>query len=241
MIALLVQLVFSLIMLVDAWHRRLGWLWYLVILLPLGELYYFTRLFLKDPAFRCYRRGDFRLAKNLARAKRSFALNPSLDHRRLLAHAHLANSQPEEALELLEPFQHQHSEDLSFQVLLGKALLRTGRFQSAAQVLEPIVEKQPKALEFEAWLLVIAAYAGLGQKERVLEEMERLQLQHPRMRHQLSQAAYLAHYGERDRAREMLLNALETFRDFPKFLHWEHGFWAAEAKRMLRQKLPKPF
>lgn len=240
MIALIIQILFSMIMLNDALQRKVAIYWYLVILLPFGELVYFFKLVLRDPAFRRYRSGELKDGKNLVRAKRDFSMTPSLHNRRRLAEALWHTKAYDEALAILEPFAQQHADDLEFQVLFAKTLIATKSYERAIAILEPIVDKHPKTMDFDAWLFLIAAHAESGNQDQAMALMASLQESFPRMKHQLTMAAYLTKYGDAHGAHNVLKGALRTFDAFPAFLHWEHGFWAKEAKRMLRQKRPAP-
>jgi len=240
MIFVLLQVLFSLVMAKDAWQRRCRWHWYLIIALPFGELYYFFRLFLRAPEFRSYRTSGNKPAKQLEHAKRDFNLSASLHNRRSLAEALLAKGAPGEALNLLQPFEHQHGDDLAFRFLLGRAYLALGESGAAIEIFQKIVAANPKAFDFAVWLYLVAAFAQHGQLDRALESMAKLQTDYPRLKHQLTMAAYLARSGQVEKARDQLKEAIATYDAFPEFLHWEHGFWVGEAKRMLRDKRHLP-
>jgi hypothetical protein len=94
------QSAFSLWMLVDAARRGAGYVWYMIIMMPFGEVAYFFAVKIHDPEFAAFRRNAFSKPPSLDQLGFNAEHAPSFENRLMLAQGLHDNGRHVEAAEL---------------------------------------------------------------------------------------------------------------------------------------------
>lgn len=228
----LLQLAFSVWMLVDAIKRGAPWYWFLVILMPIGAVAYFFAVKVQDftPAAK---RLLVRPA-SLASLEDLVEQTPSLDNKVRLAQALHDRRKFERARELFAEVLERAPGDK--EALHGHALccLETGRRDDARDALERLVEAEFSFRDNQAVYDLGRIYWEDDRKDETVDLLRRAAtgtLLEPRVR----LVRYLLELDRKDEARTVLERAVLAYHRSPRFVRRRDRSWANRARRLLRQ------
>jgi hypothetical protein len=228
------MLALKLWMVLDAVRRRVHGLWYVVLLVPLGEIVYFFAVKLPDFGARPRPPEETGPKVSLSELEAAVADSPSFHNRVRLAWALLDQSQAERAITLFEQALGSHRSDKHAQLGLGYALLDAGQAERAASVLTALMERSFGYADYSAANALLEALERSGQDARAVELAELMAKDSRRLRHQLVVARQYARVQRRADAITLLRTALHDFEAQPELDRRRDGAAATEARTMLR-------
>jgi hypothetical protein len=236
----LLQTAFMIWMLVDAYRRGAEFYWYWIILLVpgIGAWVYFFAV--KVPS------GDFR---NLSLGG-VFHRGPSLDQLRFLAeqtptltnHLNLAQrlierrefaeAEPHVAAALKTEPEHGGA-----QYMLAQCQMELGRPREAVEVVQKLLQREPRWSNYRGWRLLIQARDEAGDGDGALESCRELARLAPTLEHNCVLAEHLIDQGQLLEAGSLLDRVLREYDFAPGPVRRRNGRWAGEARR-LQKRLP---
>ncbi len=229
--------VFKLWMLFDATRRRVHALWYLALLVPLGDVVYFFAVKLRD--FNVYPARPA-ASLQLLEVEREAEQSPSFRNRVRAAWALLEQERPEHAQRYFELALGSHPDDKEACFGLGLCQLGQGQWAATAATLGPLVERSLAFQDYEAALaLAEAAFrdrraaASYALLQRVIDDSHRLE-------HRLLLARYQLRAGARSEALATLQTALHAFEAKPELERRREGAIATQARSLLRTLEQQP-
>jgi hypothetical protein len=221
-------------MMVDALRRKADKQWYVIILLPFGEWFYFFSVKIHDPS--------------MARVKAFFKRTPktSLDDLRRDAHrTPSARNRLRYAQGLFDAGNAAEAEPVFTQIIerepthkdalygAGLARIELGDLRGAIKALHALVEQDPSFADFAAWLELADLLWKTGGRAEAVDEMEALIKRSPRARHRVTLAHYLIEYDKPAHARMVLERAIDEHGASNAFESKRDAQWITRAKRML--------
>lgn len=230
------MLAFKLWMVLDALRRHVHGLWYVVLLVPFGEVVYFFAVKLRDFGARPQPEqatSDQPTPPTLQELEQAVADSPSFHNRQRLAWALLDAGQPAKAIERFEQALSTHPKDKHAQLGLAYALLDAGQPEQAASVLTALMERSFGYADYSAANALLEALERSGQDARAVELSELMARDSRRLRHQLLVARQYARVQRRGDAIELLRTALRDFESQPELDRRRDGAAATEARRLL--------
>ncbi len=231
------MLAFKVWMVLDALRRRVHGLWYVVLLVPFGEVVYFFAVKLRDFGARARppeEGADQPTPQTLKELEQAVADSPSFHNRARLGWALLDAGQPEKAVERFEQALSTHPHDKHAQLGLAYARLDAGQPEQAAAVLTTLVERSFGYADYSAASALLEALERSGQDTRAVELSELMARDSRRLRHLLLVARQYARVQRRGDAIELLRTALRDFESQPELDRRRDGAAATEARRLLQ-------
>ncbi len=232
--------VFKLWMLFDATRRRVHLLWYLALLVPLGDVVYFFAVKLRD--FNVYPALPARASapRALLEAEREAEQSPSFRNRVRAAWALLEDERPERAQAYFELALGSHPDDKEARFGLGLCQLGQGEWAAAVVTLSPLVERSLPYQDYEAALALAEAAFRDRQATATYELLQRVIDDGHRLEHRLLLARYQLRAGVRAEALATLQAALHAFEAKPELERRREGAIATEARSLLRNLEQQP-
>ncbi len=225
---------FKLWMIVDAMRRRVHLLWWLLLMLPLGDWIYFFTIKLRDFNVRPGAPTPTDDAPSLDDLRRLESESPSFHHRARLAWALLAAGRPAEACEFFEKCLHTHSRDLDARHGLGRARLDAGDRAGGIEALSALVESQFAYDDYGAALRLAEAIFDDGRHDAALLALEEIARHGRKLEHEVALARFQLRAERWHDARTTLQRALARFEAEPDDVRPRDGAVATEARRLLR-------
>jgi hypothetical protein len=227
---------FKIWMLLDAIRRRIHVLWYVVVLVPFGDIVYFCAIKLRDFQARSSPQPSATAAREhaLRALEQAASDTPSFDNRSRLAWALLEGGDPARARVQFELALASHRTDKEACLGLGLAELEAGDARAAVATLTPLVER---ALDYEQYTAALALAEALyraGEKQLTIELLRNVCSDSRRVEHRLTLARYHLRGNHKVEARDTLQEALGEFESLPERLRPHNGAAATEARRLLR-------
>lgn len=222
-------------MMYDAFRRRADKQWYVIILLPFGEWFYFFSVKINDPSMRKVKAIFSKKARPatldaLARdAHRTPSARNKVRHAQGLFDAdRCVEAEPVFASVLARDPDHKDA-------LYGAALCRIemGDLGGALKALDALVKLDPAYRDFAAHLELCDVLHETGARAEAIEETERLIKRSPRARHRVTLAHYLIAGGKTAHARMVLERAIEEHAAGNAHEKKRDKAWVAQARRML--------
>jgi hypothetical protein len=226
-------LAFKVWMVIDALRKRVHGLWYVVLLVPLGEVVYFFAVKLRDFGARALPAEETRESPSLEDLEEAVADSPSFHNRSRLGWALLDAGQAKRAVELFERALGSHRGDKHAQLGLGYALLDADEPERAASVLTALVERSFGYADYSAANALLEALERSGQDERAVELAELMARDSRKLRYQLVVARQYARVQRRGDAIDLLRTALRDFEAQPEPDRRKDGAVATEARKLL--------
>ena len=227
-----VQAAMTVWMLIDIGTSSSNPYWFYVVLFfqPFGTWIYFFVNKVQD--FRP--RGPAAVkALSVPQLRYNLNTNPCLTNKVALADRLRASGGRAEARELYQQVLRQDDTDKSGLFGLGQTLLEEGDVAGAVATLEKLIKVDPSYRDYHAAEVLAMAQWKAGQREPALQAMERLVRTHPRFPLFISYARMLADAGRKDEAETFVKQAVEDFRQSPRFVRRMHRGWPQQAKRLL--------
>jgi hypothetical protein len=235
-------LAFKTWMLVDALRRGVSALWYLVVVLPAGDVVYFFAVKLRDvelvrphvPAMP----EDLDLGPTLDQLEDAAAESPSFHNRAALAWALYEHAESARARELFELCLKSHAKDRDAAYGLGLCLIELGDFDGAIAVLGRLVERSFAYDDYAVAEALAEALLRGGHADEACALHEDIATATHRMEHRVAQAKALIRCKQREHARDVLVHAISAFEAQDDDDRRREGADATEARRLLRTLAP---
>lgn len=227
---------FNLWMLYDCARRGAAFYWYLIILIPGGEVVYFFAVKMRDPELRGVRERLTKLAAlgpDVTELRRRVEESPSANNKLSLAQGLYDDDVFEESADLFEEVLAHDVRSRDALYGLGLCCLRLGRVERAAEALENLVDHHPAHADYDGWARLAVAYDKLGRQDDALDALHTLNRQAPRAGHALLYAQRLAQYGQPGQARKVLETAVVEHEEAPPYVRRRDADAAREARRRL--------
>ncbi len=233
----ILQTAFSLWMLIDAIRRRSPFYWYILILLPFGEIAYFLMVKIHDPEWQPIRdrfASIFQRKASLQDLRYRREQTPSFENTVGLAQALYNAKQFEEAVDL---FQRALRMEESEEALYGLSLSLMGLKQhgEAIERLSRLIELRPEYEDYDGWPHLALALTEAGRSKEAVPLLERLVEMSPRLNHRMLLAHYLMRNGNAQQARRQLETGIAEYHQAPRYLKKRQRAWVRQAKKMLQQ------
>ena len=229
------QQIFSLWMLYDAVQRRAEPIWYLVILMPFGEVIYFFAVKYNDPDIQQLVRNLSSGRPKLSELRYNARMTPSAYNRARLARGLHDAQQYEEASDLFDELIREDPTDDKLRQDRGINALAMDDGARAIECLEPIVKRDLSFDSFSAAGDLATAYRKTGADDKAIALLREVLGKSRRIVHQVSLAELLIEKAETDEARTVLQTALDDFEHSPRYVQRSEHRWARRARKMLRQ------
>jgi hypothetical protein len=228
------QSAFSLWMLVDAASRRAGYVWYMIIMMPFGEVAYFLAVKIHDPEFAAFRLGRSGKPPSLDQLRFNAEDTPSFENRLMLARGLHDTDRHREAAELFRQLLDEEPEDKAALYGLGCSLLGAGETKVATQVLEALAELDFKYAEYAAGSMLADIYWQEERREEALALKETLANASRSLAHQTELARSLAELGREPEARALIERCLNEYAHSPGYVQKNEKQHARAARRLLK-------
>lgn len=228
------QSAFSLWMLVDAARRGAGYVWYMIIMMPFGEVAYFLAVKIHDPEFAAFRLDLFSKPPSLDQLRFNAEHTPSFENRLMLARGLHDQDRHVEAAELFQRILEAEPEDKAALFGLGCSLLGAGRTRESIEVLEELVELDLKFAEYGAGSMLADIYWNEERREESLAMRETIANASRSLAHQTELARSLASAGREQEARELIERCLNEYAHSPGYIQRSEKQHARAARRVLK-------
>jgi hypothetical protein len=225
---------FKIWMIIDALRRRVGLVWFAVVMVPFGEWLYFIAVKLRDFNVRPAPPPEQSAALDLERLRAEAEESPSFHNRTRLAWALLGQGEAEEARALFERALSSHPADSEGLYGLGLCQLELGDHAAAADILSGLVEHSMGYEDYHAALALCEALFALGRRDEAFGLLRGVIRSSHRIEHQVALAKYELRAEQPDQAQNTLRKALDEFEGLPDYLRRRNGAFATEARRLLR-------
>ncbi len=232
-------------MIVDAIRRRVEPFWYVILLFPAGALIYFFLVKLRvtellpiapkqtDPT--THAEEDLEPASTvIERLREEVQQSPSYTNRVKLAKALFANKQFEEATGFFTLARKTHPREREALYGLGLCQLELNRKSEAIETLSDLLDLNLEYDDYKAAQILVQTLWYEGQREEAFTLLEEIKERSPELRHRIVIAHYLIKDGLKDRAIEVLEEALLRFNRGSDYIRKREGRWATEARGLLR-------
>jgi hypothetical protein len=229
--AYLLSAAFMIWMLVDAWRRRAPLHWYfIIVVMPFGSIFYFVMVKLRD-----YRAGmgqsAFGAGQNSVTAfsSRPSPLQSDLDQ----ADALEARDQYVDAEPLYRAALAADPANRRALHGLGRCLLGQEKAKDSLPYFEKVLELEREFRNFGAALDYADALWAADQKSDAIELLEGLCATTDRINHWLALSHYLAEFGQVERAKRELEQALAKAAGPTAPFNDRHQQWVVRGRQML--------
>ncbi len=229
------ETVFRLWMLVDCAQRGGGYHWYLILWVPFGPLAYFLVVKIHDYDLRGLKRA-LRIDRPPSVATLRFRLGETHTPANKLALGQALVSTRQdlpEAIELFREVLRWDADERRAQYGLSLALAQQGDQAGALDVLAKLVAREPKFQDYQAWLELAELRWQTGDRTGAVADLEGLVAQTARLEHRLKLATRLAELDRKSDARQLLEQALETYKHSPRYIQRRDARARRGARKLL--------
>jgi hypothetical protein len=228
------QSAFSLWMLVDAARRGAGYVWYMIIMMPFGEVAYFLAVKIHDPEFAAFRLDLFSKPASLDQLRFNAEHNPSLENRLMLARGLHDEDRHDDAAELFQQILDVEPEDKAALFGLGCSLLGAGRTREAIEALEELAAVDFKYADYGAGSILADIYWSEERREESLAMRETIANASRSLAHQTELARSLDDVGRAREARALIERCLNEYAHSPGYIQKREKQHARSARRVLK-------
>jgi hypothetical protein len=228
-------------MIIDAIRRQAPFYWFLLlVLIPVTSLVYFALVKVKDYDFG---RLTGAVAKqsagvDLSKLEEAAAESPSVVNKLALADALGAQERHEQAIPIYREILTRNAEDKHALHGLARSLLISGQPAAAAEQYEQLLAIDRAYGDYEAALDYAEALWQAGRAQETIELLTGMASVSRYINHRLALAHYLSEHGDKQRAREVLGEALEEYEQSPEFVKQRDKSWAQRVRKMLASVEP---
>jgi hypothetical protein len=232
-------------MIVDAIRRRVEPFWYVILLFPAGALIYFFLVKLKitellpiapkqTVPMQQAEEAQEPATTVIERLREEVQQSPSYANRMKLAKALFANKQFEEAAGFFTLALKTHPQER--EALYGRGLcqLELNRTKEAIETLLDLLDLNLEYDDYKASQILVQTLWNEGQREEAFSLLEEINERSPELRHRIVIAHYMIKDGLKERAIEVLEEALLRFNQASDYIRKREGRWATEARGLLR-------
>ena len=235
------QTLFTVWMLIDAYRRGVQSWWFYVIFLfqPLGAwVYFFAEKWGHWEGVRGLS-GMFKRKTPLAELEFRARQSPTLANYLALGERLVELRRHEDAITPLEQARMLEPTHAPICFLLARCHYETAKSAVAFDLLRRIIDAEPRWEDYSAWKQMILVQQDLKQDDGVLETARQLVKLSPRMEHKFLLADQLARLRQDGEARLVLENALQEQQFVAAPVRRMNGEWIKQAKRLLSELSPK--
>ncbi|MBY0528191.1 MAG: tetratricopeptide repeat protein [Gemmataceae bacterium] len=232
----LVQLGFTVWMLVDAYRRQADTIWYFIIFMfPfVGAWAYFIAVKLND--FSGMRLWPFVPGRpSLEELRYRVEQTPTLASRLELAERLMERGQHAEAIPLLEAAHQQEPEHCQIVFDLAVCHSEQGHPERSLPLLDRIIQRDRSWSDYQAWRLLAATRAQAGDSQGALAACRELARLAPTMQNSCLLVERLIAEGKTDEAATVLEDSLESYRFAPRSSRRRNRRWARHARRLQKR------
>lgn len=235
----LLQLGFTIWMMVDAYHRGVEQYWYWIILFfqPLGAWVYFFAI--KVPTFRLPRRRPGLYAweskLSLDALRRSVERAPTVANRLALAERLMEKGGHAEAIPHLESVLTIEPDYCAVLHALAECRLATGVPEQAVAPLKKLIARDYRWANYRAWRTLIEVHLARNQPADALTACREFEKHQPTLENKCLLAEHLLDNKLSNEATHLLEQALEDHQYAPWNTRWRNWRWAREARRLLAE------
>jgi hypothetical protein len=234
----LLQLAFTVWMMVDAYQRRVEPFWYWVILIfqPIGAWVYFFAVkvrTLRLPTLRRAAPAERRLSLDELRYR--VERTPTLANRFALAQRLSDKGAPAEAIPHLEAVLAIEPDYCAALHALAECRLATGAAEQAVAPLERLIRRDPRWADYRAWRTLVEVHQARGQPADALTTCRELEKRLPTLENKCLLAEHLLDTGRPAEAVPLLDEALADHRYAPWGARWHDRRWSRAARRLLAE------
>jgi Flp pilus assembly protein TadD len=220
-------------MLVDAARRGAGYVWYLIIMMPFGEIAYFLAVKIHDPEFMAlWHRFTWR-PPSLDQVRFEAELTPSFQNRSILAHTLHDDGHFGEATELFRELLASEPEDKPALYGLACSLAGAGQTAAAIDALKQLTTLDFAYAEHAAGSKLAELYDAEDRREEALAMREAVARASGSLAHQTELASALAALGRGAEARALLERGLHEYAHSPRYVQKTQKRSARAARRVL--------
>jgi hypothetical protein len=233
------QVILTIWMLVDAYHRGVEqwWLWVIFFFQPLGPWVYFFAVKVRD--FRTPRLGmpmsSGRRRLSLAQLRYHAERSPTQVNRLALAERLMEKGDHREAIPLLEAILKTEQAYCPALHALALCHLACNEPAQAVPALRRIIEHDRRWSDYRAWRTLIDAYDALDQAEQALQTTRELAKMVPTLESTCLLARRLLDLYYKNEAAEVLDQALTDYEYSPLKARFRNWRWARQARLLLKE------
>ncbi len=234
----LLQLGFTVWMMVDAYHRRVEPFWYWIILLfqPLGAWGYFFAVKMRTlrlPGLKPFDAGEERLSLEQLRYRAE--RTPTVANRFALAQRLVQKGLHAEAMPHLDAVLEFEPDYCAALHALAECRLATGAAEQAVAPLERLMKRDFRWSNYRAYRTLIDVQLARKQPAEALMACREFEKHSPTFENKCLLAEMLLHDGGHAEARHLLERTLEDHSYAPWSARLRDWRWAREARRMLAE------
>jgi hypothetical protein len=232
----LLQIGFTIWMLVDANRRGMDYYWFLIILAfqPFGSWIYFFMYKLRD-----FRGGTgnlgtlFQRRVSLEELRYQAERSPTMANHLALAERLIELKQPADALPHLEAVLAHEPEHCQALYAKARCFRAQGHPAEAVPVLQKLIKRQSAWGNYQAWHTLVDVREEAGDPAGATESCRELLRVSPTLQHKCLLAEHLRSDGQAAEARQLLEKALVDYH-YQGRRTWTNRRWAWRAKQMLK-------
>lgn len=235
-ILFLLRTAFSVWMLVDAIKRRAPEYWWLIVLIPFGELAYFFAVKLPDMQFTTtLGKRLFTRRMSLQALRMEYTQTPSHENRVRLAQSLHDHGQYREAAEHFEHVLRANEDDK--ESLHGYALcaLHKGDRDMTVRALERLVDIDIAYADYDPCFVLAGLHKEDGRAQEAIALLERASRASQRIGPRRMLATYLLENGRMAEARQALEEGLHAYESSPAYVKRRDRAEARAARDLLRK------
>jgi hypothetical protein len=232
----LLQLAFTIWMLVDAYRSGVETYWYLIIFFfqPIGAWAYFFAVKLRTLRFssrRPVRSGQSKLS--LDQLRYLVERSPTVANRLALAERLMDRGAHGEAIPLLEAVLKVEPDYCMALHDLAECKLATGNPEQSVEPLDRLLRRDPCWADYRAWRTLIEVHRARGQLADALAACREFTKRLPTLENKCRLAEQLLDNGKASEAVQLLDDAIEEQQLAPWSRRWHNWRWSRLANRLL--------
>ena len=234
----LLQLAFTVWMMVDAYQRRVDTFWYWVICFfqPVGAWAYFFTVKFHTLGLSGMRRTVLWEPKlSLDELRYCVERAPTVANRFDLAERLMEKGAHGDAIPLLEAVLAIEPEYCAVLHALAECRLATNNAEQALAPLEKLIRRDPRWTNYLAWRTLVDVHVAQGQAADALTACREFVKRLPTLENKCLLAEHLIDNDRPSEAVQILDAALEEHHFAPWSSRWHNGRWAREARRLLAE------
>ncbi len=237
----LIQIAFTIWMMVDCYQRGAASYWYMMLWIPFGPLVYFFVVKIHDfdlsPLTKWVGIGR---PPSLDALRWQHQETPSLANKLALAHALLDSGEAAaEAATLFAEVLRHEADNKRASYGLARARLANGDHADALEAFDALLARELGFADGDALRMRADLLWQGGQREEAVADLERLVQQSGRLEFRVALADRLETVGRADEATALLAKALEDYRHAPRFIQRRDARARRDANAFLRAFAPR--
>ncbi|MEM9072211.1 MAG: tetratricopeptide repeat protein [Myxococcota bacterium] len=233
-ILLLLQSAFSLWMLYDAIKRGAQQYWWIIVLVPFGEIAYFFAVVWPEMRRKGLFEGLFRRPPTVAELRAAHEETPSHRNKTRLAQGLYDAGEIDEAGALFESLLDEEPLDREALYGFAQCALEADQPEAAISALETLVDLDIAYLDSVPAVLLVETYWDADQQDEALALADTLCRKSQRVGPRAVYATYLIELDRHDEARKLLNSGLKSYDASPPYVKRRDREDARAARALLR-------